>query len=177
MGIAEFGLPYVADPAVTRHLAAFLRRHRAAAAGINPARASASASGLARPDAILYNGAALTPASIRERLRDQGAVWFVESRATPALRRSSLALAVARGAAYYGMCGGQGASTAERRGYYVAIDLSRSTPAAAAAAGVADPLAVVSLARRAAGKGRRSSASIALFARTNRPVAFNIYSS
>ncbi len=29
LGIQEFGLPYAADPAITRHLAAFLRRHGA----------------------------------------------------------------------------------------------------------------------------------------------------
>jgi hypothetical protein len=30
-GIVEFGLPYASDPAVTRHLAGFLRQHAAAA--------------------------------------------------------------------------------------------------------------------------------------------------
>lgn len=182
MGIAEFGLPYVADPAVTRHLAAFLRRHRDAAAGVNPA--SASASGLVRPDAILYNGAALTPASIRERLRDQVAAWFgAESPGyAPALLTSpSLALAVARGAAYYGhVRRGKGVRIhgGSARGYYVAIDLAAAPPAAgAAAAGIADPLAVVSLVRRGTEEGTTVELDRPFAAHVNRPVAFNIYSS
>jgi len=182
MGIAEFGLPYVADPAVTRHLAAFLRRHRDAAAGINPA--SASATGLVRPDAILYNGAALTPASIRERLRDVVAAWFAAEKPgyVPALLTSpSLALAVARGAAYYGhVRRGKGVRIhgGSARGYYVGIDLAAAPPEmAAAATGVADPIAAVSLVRRGTEEGTTVELERAFAAHVNRPVAFNIYSS
>ncbi|HEV3443858.1 MAG TPA: Hsp70 family protein, partial [Gemmataceae bacterium] len=46
-GLHEMGLPYVSDPAITRHLAAFLRRHLPAQAG-NSAPAA--------PQAILFNG-------------------------------------------------------------------------------------------------------------------------
>ena len=50
-GLHEMGLPYVSDPAVTRHLAAFLKRHLSGS-----------------PDAILFNGGVFQPASLRERL-------------------------------------------------------------------------------------------------------------
>src|SRR5690606_35163263 len=57
-GLQEFGLPYAADPAVTRHLAAFLDRHH-----------------IPRVDAVLFNGGAMTPASLRRRVLDQIAAW------------------------------------------------------------------------------------------------------
>ena len=49
------GLPYVSDPAVTRHLAAFL-----APAQRRPATAA--------PDAILFNGGVFQPPALRDRL-------------------------------------------------------------------------------------------------------------
>ncbi len=61
-GLQEFGLPFVADPAVPKHLSFFLRRHRAEAIapeGHQPADRPA------RPDAILFNGGALTPEIVR----------------------------------------------------------------------------------------------------------------
>ena len=36
IGLQEFGLPFVADPAVPKHLSFFLRRHRAEAIGRGP---------------------------------------------------------------------------------------------------------------------------------------------
>src|SRR5579859_2034470 len=49
----ELGLPLVSDPAVTRHLAAFLE-----------------CAGDARPDAILFNGGFFIPEILRERVAD-----------------------------------------------------------------------------------------------------------
>ena len=67
-GLQEFGLPFVSDPAIPRHLAGFLRRHQANVPG---------ASGpLARPDAILFNGGALTPKILRERVVEVVRSWF-----------------------------------------------------------------------------------------------------
>ena len=64
-GFQEFGLPFVADPAVPKHLSYFLRRHRAEAIapeGHQPDDRPA------RPDAILFNGGALTPEIVRDRI-------------------------------------------------------------------------------------------------------------
>src|SRR5271166_1316190 len=55
-GLQEFGLPFVADPAVLKHLSAFLRRHRAEGVGQGGHQ---SADRPARPDAFLFNGGAL----------------------------------------------------------------------------------------------------------------------
>ena len=52
--IVEFGLPYAADPAVSRHIAEFLRRHHAACARALGMQDHESTPAL--PDAVLFNG-------------------------------------------------------------------------------------------------------------------------
>lgn len=87
-GLQEFGLPFAADPAITRHLAAFLRR---AAAALGESIV---------PDAILFNGGALKPRQIRERLTEQVGAWT--GRPPVELADADHDLAVARGAVAYG---------------------------------------------------------------------------
>ncbi|MDR3636635.1 MAG: hsp70 family protein, partial [Isosphaeraceae bacterium] len=104
IGLQEFGLPFVSDPAIPRHLSDFLRRHRAEA--IEPA-GHTSDDRPARPDAILFNGGAMTPTIVRQRLVDVVASWFPDDPGPPyaprVLTNASLDLAVAHGAAYYGV--------------------------------------------------------------------------
>ena len=57
-GLRELGLPYETEPAITKHLAAFLVR--AAAADRDPS------AGMARPAAVLFNGGFFTPAFARD---------------------------------------------------------------------------------------------------------------
>src|SRR5438132_335889 len=64
-GLHEMGLPYVSDPAITRHLAGFLKQH-----GEPGAAAEA-------PQAILFNGGVFQPASLRERVVEVLRHWFV----------------------------------------------------------------------------------------------------
>jgi molecular chaperone DnaK (HSP70) len=126
LGLQEFGLPFVADPAIPRHLAAFLRRHKASPIGgegdIDPTRP-------ARPDAILFNGGALTPAILRERLVDVVASWFPHEPDGPyrprVLTNESLDLAVAIGAAYYGVVrrgGGIRIGGGTARSFYIGFE-------------------------------------------------------
>lgn len=87
----ELGLPYVSDPAITKHLAQFLTE-----------------SGNVRPDAILFNGGFFIPDILRERVREVVSSWFGH---TPLVfENQDLDLAVAQGAAYYAHVrgGGQG---------------------------------------------------------------------
>ncbi|HVW24790.1 MAG TPA: Hsp70 family protein [Polyangiaceae bacterium] len=96
--LTQMGLPYAADPAITRHLAAFLRRQ----AGAVNATAS---SGLLRPSAVLFNGGVLKSNRIRSRILDPLGRWLRDAGA-PAPRElpaADLDLAVARGACYYGL--------------------------------------------------------------------------
>ena len=105
--LQELGLPYAQDAAVTRHLAAFLRQHAAAgSAALNaePAeRPPVSAAPLPRPDAILLNGGVFNSPRIAGRLLDVVSAWWPESPRIRLLRHDSLELAVARGAACYGL--------------------------------------------------------------------------
>jgi molecular chaperone DnaK (HSP70) len=92
-GLSELGLPYASDPAITRHAAAFLRRHeRTVAEALGPG---------ASVDAVLYNGGALRAESLARRLDEVLQSW--QSAPLRRLRNDAPDLAVARGAATYGL--------------------------------------------------------------------------
>jgi molecular chaperone DnaK (HSP70) len=102
----ELGLPYVSDPAVTRHLAAFL-----------------SANEDAKPDAVLFNGGFFIPDICQQRVADVMERWY--GRRPAILENRDLDLAVAVGAAYYSYVKATGAGLLVRgglpRSYYVGI--------------------------------------------------------
>ena len=121
--LVEFGLPYVADPALSRHLAAFLKRH-----AHDTKRDEDRDRGMVRPDAVLFNGGALTPAILRERLGELLASWFDQP--CRVLTNDSLDLAVALGAAYRGVVrrgGGIRIGGGTARGFYLGL-ASGETP-------------------------------------------------
>ncbi|MBL8793663.1 MAG: Hsp70 family protein [Planctomycetia bacterium] len=119
-GLHEMGLPYVSDPAVTRHLAQFLKRHAAQAEGVPSVKSLA-------PDAILFNGGVFQAAALRVRLVEVMRQWFdtLEHPWTPlVLTNPSLDLAVAWGAAYYSWLrhtGGRRIGGGIARSYYIAV--------------------------------------------------------
>ncbi|OJT23071.1 molecular chaperone DnaK [Archangium sp. Cb G35] len=123
MALQELGLPYAQDAAITRHLAAFLAQH--AAAGFAALGETAPAEGaLPRPDAILLNGGVFNSPQLAERLVEAVSAWWPGAPRIRLLKHESLELAVARGAAYYGLVRrghglkiGGGAA----RAYYVAL--------------------------------------------------------
>ena len=98
-GVVELGLPFAKDPAITRHLVAFLRAH--AEAGFKAL--GTIASGLPRPDAILLNGGVFNSPTLADSLVDAVSALFPSSPRVPVLPHDSLDLAVARGAAYSGL--------------------------------------------------------------------------
>jgi molecular chaperone DnaK (HSP70) len=129
LGLQEFGLPFVADPAVTKHLSAFLHQHQSDAPGTRPERGTSAGDLMARPDAILFNGGALTPTLVRDRIVDVLTSWFSsEPGATyrpRVLSNTSLDLAVAIGAAYYGVVrrgGGIRIGGGTARSFYVGLE-------------------------------------------------------
>ena len=98
-GLRELGLPYASDPAITKHLAAFLTQ---AAVAMNGSSANQR---MARPDAVLFNGGFCAPAVTRERIVEAISAWFggAQSGWRPKLlNNEAVDSAVARGAAYYG---------------------------------------------------------------------------
>ena len=119
-GFREFGLPYASDPAVTRHLAAFLTAHRHAGEDAEQGRAGGSDS--ARPDIVLFNGGVFASPLIRRRLLDVLTSWFQaddQPWSPIVLDNERLDLAVSRGAAYYG-------TVRRGRGVRIAAGLARS---------------------------------------------------
>jgi hypothetical protein len=106
-GLRELGLPYESEPAITKHLAAFLARSGQSRVPPTPQVPSAPSSPvLIRPDAILFNGGFFTPALARERVADVVARWFQPAADGEGWRPRILAsanpeAAVAVGAAYY----------------------------------------------------------------------------
>lgn len=122
--LTELGLPYASDPAVTRHLARFLRQQ---AAGSERAEVRRSSSGMACPTHVLFNGGVLRAQMIRRRLLEVLNSWLA-AEGLPAVRPlegEDLMHAVARGAAYYGLAR-QGRGIRIRGGiprtYYVGIE-------------------------------------------------------
>ncbi|HTU00177.1 MAG TPA: Hsp70 family protein, partial [Candidatus Sulfotelmatobacter sp.] len=105
VALRELGLPYASDPAITRQLAAFLRAHAGAglAALGETNGASRPCGGLPRPDAILLNGGVFNATKLAARLVEVVSAWWPEAPPIRLLRHGSLELAVARGAAYYGL--------------------------------------------------------------------------
>jgi molecular chaperone DnaK (HSP70) len=114
VALQELGLPYAPDAAITRHLAAFLAKHRAAAQAAldgaarerEPAPAAPDVGNpaeLPRPDAILLNGGVFNSPRLAERLVDVVSSWWPQQPRLPLLHHDSLDLAVARGAAAYGL--------------------------------------------------------------------------
>lgn len=98
-GFREFGLPYAQDPAITRHLAEFLANHvRSGLSAEDPATA-------ARPDLVLFNGGVMSSARLRQRILDSVRGWFASGSdwQPTELISDQFDLAVAHGAAYYGM--------------------------------------------------------------------------
>jgi molecular chaperone DnaK (HSP70) len=98
-GLRELGLPYASDPAITKHLAAFLRQ---AAVAMNGWSANQR---MARPDAVLFNGGFCAPAVTRERIVEAISAWFGAAQSgwqPKLLNNEGVDSAVARGAAYYG---------------------------------------------------------------------------
>jgi hypothetical protein len=120
----------VADPAIPKHLSTFLRRHRAEAIGQGGAMPEDRP---ARPDAILFNGGALTPATVRDRLIEVVTSWFPDdpgpAYSPRVLSNASLDLAVAYGAAYYGVVrrgGGIRIGGGTARSFYVGFQSEKA---------------------------------------------------
>ena len=147
----ELGLPYVTDPAVTRHLNAFLETAGQA------------------PDAILFNGGFFIPTILQDRVADVVGQWY--GRRPEILENSDLDLAVARGAAYYSYVRSTGSGVLVRGGlprtYYIGLgDVHDGR------------FSTVCLVPRGAEEGAAIEIdNDALQLVANRPVSFRLYSS
>jgi molecular chaperone DnaK (HSP70) len=170
-GLREIGLPYAPDPAITKHLAAFLKR---AAVAMGPAENSPShmkrQTAMARPDAILFNGGFCIPAVVRERIAEAVAHWFdTPDRWRPRiLSNQAMSSAVAIGAAYYGRVrrgAGLRVKAGSARTYYIGMRAEQGIRAVCVLP-----------------SGTHEGSTLPLLNRqfsvlANRPVTFHLYSS
>jgi molecular chaperone DnaK (HSP70) len=129
VGLQELGLPYAADPAVTRHLARFLTRQGEPGTDV-AARVRRGPSGLACPTHVLFNGGVMKAPALRARVIEVLSGWLQAEGFDPlseqrVLESADLDHAVARGAASYGLARrGRGIRirSGAPRTYYVGIE-------------------------------------------------------
>ena len=171
VGLRELGLPYATEPAITKHLAAFLAGARH---GVPPQESDSAPTPMIRPDAILFNGGFFTPAVTREKIVDAVAGWFSGSNAwrPKILSNQAPESAVAIGAAYYGRVrrgGGLRIRAGSARTYYIGVQSEGAQDRAHQAVCVLP-------------SGIEEGTTLPLTNRefavlTNRPVSFTLYSS
>ena len=124
MGLQELGLPYAADPAITRHMARFLRQQSASS---EQGVVRRGPSGIACPTHVLFNGGVLNSKLVRDRVLATLNSWLAEEGMPEVqpLSGEDLMHAVSRGAAYYGLAR-RGRGIRIRGGvprtYYVAVE-------------------------------------------------------
>ena len=110
LGLSEAGLPFTKDAAVTKHLAAFLKDNDV------------------MPDAILFNGGTMKAECLRNRLCEVIGLW--RGKEPKVLENPHPILAVAAGAAYYGIVGlglGQKINSGNPVSIYLGIGNSSSS--------------------------------------------------
>ncbi|HWT03032.1 MAG TPA: Hsp70 family protein [Pyrinomonadaceae bacterium] len=179
VGLRELGLPYAGEPAITKHLAAFLMRAAVAmSAGQSGAPTEGGQGRMARPDAILFNGGFFHPPLARERVVAAVAGWFSQTgkRWRPkVLNNETPETAVAVGAAYYARVrrgGGIRISGGSGRGYYIGVQ-----PSGRGGPDDPPPMTGVCVLPRGTEEGTRLELDEREFeALTNRPVSFTLYS-
>jgi hypothetical protein len=129
VGLQELGLPYASDPAITKHLAQFLARQSEVLAERLKALGKGAKKAVAQSTAVLFNGGVFKALPLRERLVGVLNTWAKSAGGVPVkvLQGTDLDLAVARGAAYYGLVRrGKGVRIrgGSARSYYVGIETS-----------------------------------------------------
>jgi hypothetical protein len=107
VGLQELGLPYAADPAITKHLAEFIQRHKEVLSQEpqTKRRRGKDKRPTGQPSAVLFNGGVFKAGPLRQRLLAILNQWAKAAGGGTVkdLHGTDLDLAVARGAAYYGM--------------------------------------------------------------------------
>jgi hypothetical protein len=161
-GLVEFGLPYASDPAVTRHLAGFLRQHAAAARAALGLEDDGS---LPVPDTLLLNGGVFNAGALAGRLAARAVRWRGEP--VRVLHNRDPDIAVARGAVAYSLARAGAAPAIESgsaRNYFLLLRRER-------------PRAVCLLPRGARAGEETLLAERSFALRLGRPVRFHLASS
>jgi len=129
--LTQVGLPYASDPAITKHLAAFLAKQAGALhklrADAEPSADHVRAPTLLTPTSVLFNGGVMKSQLLRDRLLSTLDEWVTSQGRSPVrtLEGADLDFGVARGAAAYGLVRrGQGLRIrgGTARAYYIGIE-------------------------------------------------------
>jgi hypothetical protein len=150
--LTTLGLPYAQDAGITRHMAAFLSRHREAS--IPGLRAQGRA--FLHPTAVLFNGGVMKANELRTRVLDVLASWVAaeDGKVPRELPGVDLDLAVAKGGAVYGRAR-MGKAIRIRggtaRAYYVGVETSMP-----AVPGMPPPVAALCVAPMGMEEGTRA---------------------
>ncbi|EFK07271.1 conserved hypothetical protein [delta proteobacterium NaphS2] len=174
-GMTEFGLPYAQDPGITRHLIRFLEQHR------EDIKNTLGRDSI-EPDLIMFNGAALKPAILQERIGAAVSTRFHGSQDSPprVLSNPDLDIAVALGASYYGRVRkgfGVQVDSGSARGYYLGIQLAPETPSNEKST-PREPEMAICLVERGMPEGTQNELEDKhFFVLANQPVRFHLYSS
>ena len=169
-GLAELGLPYTQDAAITRHLAAFWQR-------FTDFLCQETGREAVYPDYLLYNGGTLIPSTIRRRMQSVIQQWFQpvagETWQPIELKNPDPKLAVGLGAAYYGLVRlGKGVrvGSGSPRAYYVGVESGEGQSE--------ETHSAVCLVPRGTEEGFEVRLNELNFeALTNQPVAFEVFTS
>ncbi len=129
-GLRESGLPYAADPAISKHLARFLSRAKANILSSPQLQETLGttfdASPLLIPDAVLFNGGVFNAPPLRHRVIEQLSRWA--GRSVRELEGARPDHAVALGAAVYARLRATGhglrIKSGTARSYYVGMESS-----------------------------------------------------
>lgn len=151
--VQTMGLPYAKEPAITKHLAHFLKK--------------ACDKGFELPSHVLFNGAALKAHEFQEAITSNLSNW--KQAPVEAMSCAYLDLAVSRGAAYYGLTRrgyGQRISGGHATGYYIAVDSTEY-----------DRRKLITLVPRGAESGFTFKSEQRFEVMTNTPVQFKLYAS
>ncbi len=172
--LSELGLPYAHDPAITKHLAAFLRRHAGSAA----AAGARIHHGIAVPDAVVFNGGVLMAPRVQERLLEVISSWCPEpvallggDDARADNTNHAFNHAVARGAAFSGLVRrgfGLRIGGGSARAYFVGLGESKAATA---------PARAVCVVPRGFAEGERARLDRTFRLLLDRPVGFALYAS
>ncbi len=122
--LKTMGLPYAKDPAISRHILAFLR-YAAKVTG------SEDTTPL-YPSHILFNGGSMIPQTVRDRIVDIIANWFPEKEKPQEINNRDLTTAVACGASYFGYTKrghGVKVKSGTARSYYLKVTADDGKPA------------------------------------------------
>lgn len=115
LGLRETGLSYESDPAITRHVASFLR-------------SCVDENGeIISPTYFVLNGGVFKSGIVAQRIQDQLQQWFPKNSPRNLSPNSNLDQAVSHGAAFYGLVKAQGGiriKAASAHSYYIGVESS-----------------------------------------------------